>query len=217
MLAGHYAPALFIKARYPSLKLWVLFLAVQVVDIFFFIFALAGIEEMTVLDVRGPLGLHLEHVPFTHSLLMNLGFGACCVLWGAIAKRWKHGLLIGVALCSHWALDLVVHLPDLPLAPWGGERVGFGFWELVYSSLIVEILILTAAYFFFRKTIQAATTRRFADVGMAALVFVQLSYVFGPRMPSVLTMAAMAEFIYFGFIWYAYQVDRRLARPDLGA
>lgn len=212
MLTGHYAPAFLIKARYPSVKLWVLFLAVQVVDIFFFVFALAGIEEMTVLDVRGPLGLHLTHVPFTHSLLMNLGFGACCVLWGIVAKRWKHGLLIGVALCSHWALDLVVHVRDLPLDLWGGQRVGFAFWELVYPSLIVEILMLAAAYLLFRKTIEAATTRRFADVGMAALVFVQLSYVLGPRMLSVLAMAAMAECIYFGFIWYAYGLERRLTK-----
>ena len=40
MLAGHYGPALAMKARFPRVPLWSLFVAVQAVDIAFFIFAM---------------------------------------------------------------------------------------------------------------------------------------------------------------------------------
>jgi len=212
MLAGHYAPALLIKARYPDVRLWVLFLAVQAVDIFFFVFALVGIEEMSVTNTRGPLGMHLEHVPHTHSLFMNVVFASVCIGIGAAKKQLKLGVLIGLAVCSHWALDLLVHVPDLPLVPWEHDAVGLGLWEYVYASLALEIVLVTAAYVLFRKTIAEPTTRRYADLGMLALVFVQISYVLGPRMPSVLAMAAMAEFIYLGFVLHAAGVDRRLQR-----
>jgi hypothetical protein len=158
--------------------------------------------------------LHLEHVPLTHSLFMNLAFASCCLAWGVAKKQVKLGFLVGLALLSHWALDLLVHVPDLPLVPWGGQRVGLGLWEHVYASLALELLLVTAAYLLFRKTITAQATRKYADLGMLTLIVVQISYVLGPRMPSVLAMAAMAELIYIGFVLYALGVDRRLATHD---
>ncbi len=210
MLAGHYAPAFLIKARYPDVRLWVLFLAVQAVDIFFFVFALVGIEEMSVTSSPGPLGMHLEHVPHTHSLFMNGVFASICIGIGAAKKQLKLGVLIALAIGSHWALDLLVHVPDLPLVPWAHHVVGLGLWEYIYASLALEIVLVTTAYLVFRVTIAEPATRRYADLGMLALVFVQISYVLGPRMPSVLAMAAMAEFIYLGFVLHAMGVDHRL-------
>jgi hypothetical protein len=48
------------------------------------------------------------------------------------------GLLVG----SHWFLDLVVHRPDLPLLGDGGLKVGFGLWDSVAGTLVVELGML---------------------------------------------------------------------------
>jgi hypothetical protein len=45
MFVGHYGPSLVVKAAKASIPLWVLFLAVQLVDVFWSIFVLAGIEK----------------------------------------------------------------------------------------------------------------------------------------------------------------------------
>ncbi len=215
MLAGHYAPALLLKARYPELRLWVLFLAVQAVDIVFFFFAVTGIEFMSITGAQGPLNMNLEHVPLTHSLVMNIAFAIGCIAVGIVSKKPKLGLLVGAALLSHWMLDLVVHLPDLPLIPWQEPKVGLGFWRYMYPSLIFELLLLAGAFALWRRTV-SPTLHRYADLGAAALISVQLSFVLGPSMPTVWAMAAMAEAIYVGFVVFAAGYDRRvtaLGRP----
>lgn len=210
MLAGHYAPAFLIKARYPETRLWVLFLAVQAVDIVFFMFAVTGVEKMSVVDGSGPLAMHLEHVPLTHSLLMNSAFAFACVAVGAAKKHLKLGLLIGAALLSHWLLDVIVHLPDLPLLPWREPKVGLGFWQLAYPSLILELLLVAGAYMVARATFSSQAARSYADKVVVALLLIQVSYVVGPTMPTVWAMAAMAEAIYLGFIAFSWGIERRL-------
>jgi hypothetical protein len=44
-------------------------------------------------------------------------------------------------VASHWALDWVVHTPDLPL--WfGGTKAGLGLWNYRYPALLLELLLL---------------------------------------------------------------------------
>ncbi len=214
MLAGHYAPALLIKARYPAIQLWVLFLAVQAVDVAFFLFAVTGIEVMSITDASGPLAMDLQHVPFTHSLVMNGLAALACLAVGIVAKRPMVGFLVGTAVLSHWMLDLVVHLPDLPLIPWQEPKVGMGFWRYVYSSLAGELVLIAAAYAVFRPTV-ATHLRTYADRGFVALIVVQIGFVVGPTMPTVWALALMAEAIYVGFVLFAAGYDKRSLEQTL--
>ena len=50
-------------------------------------------------------------------------------------------VVVGLTVFSHWALDLLVHRPDLELWP-GGERVGFALWNYPVPEQALEIGLL---------------------------------------------------------------------------
>jgi hypothetical protein len=119
MFVGHYGPAYAAKSARKSVPLWVLFLAVQLLDIFWSIFVLLGIEKVRIvpgITVVNPLDLY--YMPYTHSLV-------AAILWSvgaAVVYRsfrrgdgWLGAVLVGGAVFSHWLLDLLVHRPDLAL------------------------------------------------------------------------------------------------------
>ena len=135
MLAGHYAAAYALKAVRPIAPLWTLFVAVQAVDIVFFVFALTGVETLRVRpDARGPLAMDLVHIPYTHSLVLNLVYAVAIVGVAASVRRARAGVVIALALLSHWMLDLIVHLHDLPLTWSGTDSVGWGLWRLRWPT-----------------------------------------------------------------------------------
>ena len=75
MLIGHYGAALGLRSVSSAPPLWVLFLAVQVVDIAFFLLAPLGIEDLEfVPGVTGPLAMYLVSIPYTHSQLLNVAY-----------------------------------------------------------------------------------------------------------------------------------------------
>ena len=41
---------------------------------------------------------------------------------------------------SHWVLDVVTHIPDMPLYP-GGPKFGLGLWNSVAGTLVVETVM----------------------------------------------------------------------------
>jgi hypothetical protein len=61
MFVGHYGPALAAKALKQSIPLWTLFLAVQLLDVFWSIFVLLGIEKVRIvpgITATNPLDLY---------------------------------------------------------------------------------------------------------------------------------------------------------------
>src|SRR6187397_2646390 len=125
MFVGHYSASLLAKRAAPELPLWALLLAAQAVDIAWAIFILLGIEHVRIVPghtAANPLDLY--HMPWTHSLpaalAWSLGIGVVGWTWArravpALAARL--GAVLAAVVFSHWLLDLIVHVPDLPL--WG--------------------------------------------------------------------------------------------------
>src|SRR5690349_17354952 len=120
MFVGHYSVSFFAKSVDRRLPLWVLFLAVQLLDLLWAPFVLLGIEKVRI--VPGAMAaerLDLYYMPYTHSLVAAL-------LWSVVAftgyRLWRRGtchpkaaLLVAIAVFSHWVLDALVHHPDLSL------------------------------------------------------------------------------------------------------
>ncbi len=212
MLAGHYAAAYALKVSRPSVPLWALFVAVQAVDIAFFVLAAAGVETLRVNPgARGPLAMNLVHIPFTHSLTMTVLYAVALVAAGVVAKRLWAGVVLAAALVSHWSLDLFVHTHDLPLTVSGPTKVGLGLWAYPNLALALEVGLLLVAYAALRRSLSAGTKRRWADLGAAVLVVTQLIYVFGPPPATAVQMAVAAEAIYVVMAVLAYRVDRQRA------
>ncbi len=155
MFIGHFAPAFVAAAAGPRApKLGTMFIAAQLVDWGFFGLAIFGIERMRIdpnATVMVPFDLH--HMPYTHSLLGTtiwaVTFALVVMIW---QRRLLGGLLVGLVVLSHWALDWLTHRPDLTIAG-GSERYGLGLWNFPYVAMPLELLITIGAFLYYvRRT-----------------------------------------------------------------
>src|SRR5712664_805022 len=123
MFVGHYGVSFAAKRADPTIPLWVLFIAVQFLDVLWAPFVLLGIEKVRIvpgITASNPLDLYYMpySMPYSHSLVGALVWS--CVGWlayqlAARPARWQVSAVVGFAVFSHWLLDLAVHRPDLPL------------------------------------------------------------------------------------------------------
>jgi hypothetical protein len=151
MLIGHYAPALVLQRIRPSIPLWALFVAVQAADVLWGGFILTGVEHARIVPgftESNPLDLY--DMPYSHGLLATVAWSVgFAFAWRALRPSRRHrgeALIIGLAVASHFALDLVVHVPDLPLIGALGTKWGLGLWRHRELALTVEcVLFVTAA------------------------------------------------------------------------
>ncbi|WP_336986580.1 hypothetical protein [Altererythrobacter aquiaggeris] len=197
MFIGHWAPALAAAAVSPRApKLGTLFIAAQLVDWGFAVFALLGIEKMRIvpgITVMNPMDLY--HMPFTHSLLGTLGWAAAfAALIFAFSRDKQAALVGGAVVISHWVLDLLVHRPDLTLAG-GGPKLGFGLWNYPAIEIPLELAITFGALFWYHKRTRGPVGPVLV-LGAVLFLFQMISW-FGPQ-PTVigpaLFIAGMAAF-----------------------
>ena len=157
MVAGHYGLAAGVKSYAPRLPLWSLMLSTFLLDVVFIFLNVAGLEYITPADptLGNSYGNALIHAYYTHSLLGALLIAAVA---GALAGwRWgrRGGITIAAVVFSHWALDLLVHRPDLPILPGNAGNLpllGFGLWQVPLVSALAElVLVLGGAYLYYRS------------------------------------------------------------------
>jgi hypothetical protein len=197
MLAGHYSAAFLAKAAAPRTPLWLLALAVQLVDVLWAGFVLLGVERMQ-LDPSLPSNpLVLEYMPYTHSLLGTLVWAGLAAL---ATQRWlgsrSAALAVAAAVASHWLLDVLVHRPDMTL--WGAPpKLGLGIWNYPALALALELgLLLTTALACLRSGAIVASRRRGVLVGIALLATLQLVTTLAPPAlgPSGVAATALLTF-----------------------
>jgi hypothetical protein len=206
MFIGHYSLGLALKKQSNEIPLWVMFLAVQLVDILAFCFVLLGWERISYAPNENPfLRTVIEYVPYTHSLLGNLILGLLVfvIFWKVRSRAW--GVLLGIGVFSHWVLDALVHTPDMPLY-FDQHKVGLGLWSYPYLSFSIEVLSLVAAsYYIYGKT--EITIRHIVLIGFLLAGFSGM--MFAPEAeatPSQMSLGALS--IYAIATGLAYWVDR---------
>lgn len=148
MFVGHLAVALGAKRVSPRTPLAALIGAAFGLDLMWPILLLAGIEHVRVDPGHTAFTpLAFDHYPWSHSLSMAVVWAvAVGRLSVVLLKRSAAGLVIGLAVVSHWLLDYVTHIADLPLWP-GGPEVGLGLWNSIPGTLVVEGIFFSAAVF----------------------------------------------------------------------
>jgi hypothetical protein len=220
MFVGHYGPAFAAKPVSKSIPLWLLFIAVQFMDVMWSLFVLLGIEKLRIVPgftAANPLDLY--YMPYSHGLLGSLVLAA--LLGGVseyfIPQKGRTFLIVGACAFSHWLLDLVVHVPDLPLIA-DRMKVGFGLWRWRDISLAAELATLFAGLWAMRR--YAPVADRSANIRLWALagwlVLAQLFDTFGPQPTTPQIAAAMALGGYTVFTLFAWQVDRARGRAAPG-
>ena len=194
MFLGHYGLALAIKRVEPKVSLGTLFIAAQLVDLLWGGFLLLGWEHVRILPDDNPLlTLQFYDYPISHSLIGALAWGAVVAAlyysWPTrdTTRHWQAAALVGAVVASHWLLDLVVHLPDLPLAGNDPPKFGLGLWRHLGLSVGLELLVLglgLALYARGRSRRHPLRPIRLAIV-LVLLVGGYLASLWGPPPPSV--------------------------------
>ena len=211
MFIGHFGAGLAGKKAAANPSLGTMFLAAQLLDLVWPIFILAGIEKVKVVPgISAATPLDFTYYPYTHSLLMVLVWSfAFGMIYYFIKKNLRGALVLGLLVLSHWILDLLVHIPDLPLYPGSTIKAGFGLWNYPTIAVILEALIFIAGIYLYLSATK--TKNRTGTIAFwTMVVFLSVIYVmniFGPPPPSVEAIG-YAGLLQWLFIPWAFWIDR---------
>src|SRR4030095_4828238 len=146
---GHYSVAFAAKSERNKIPLWVLFIAVQFLDYIWATLVLLGIEKLRVIKgfTAGSMLDSYFH-PYSHSLITAILWSCVAAIvykpicsWLGLVYTKSAPLVIGVAVFSHWILDLVAHPRDLAIYD-DAWKVGFGLWRYRNPEFALEIGLL---------------------------------------------------------------------------
>jgi hypothetical protein len=211
MFIGHFGAGLAGKKAAPRISLGTMFLAAQFLDLLWPVLILAGIEKLKIVPgITASNPMDFVYYPYSHSLFFALIWS---ILFGAIYYYFRRNLInssvLGILVLSHWVLDLIVHIPDLPILPWGNLKVGFGLWNYPAATISIEGLIfLLGIYLYLNAT---RTKNRKGTYGfwglMILLLIIHFANTFSPPPPSVEAIG-YAGLLQWLFILWAYWIDR---------
>jgi hypothetical protein len=193
MFLGHYGVALALKRAEPKLSLGTLFLSVQLLDVLWGTFLLLGWEHVRLLPDDNPLlALQFYDYPISHSLVGAFGWGLAAAVvyysWPTrdTSRHARAAAIVGLAVLSHWVLDVLVHVPDLPLAGNDSAKFGLGLWNHFGVSVVTELLVLGAGAAVYMSTRSRRHPLRPVALALILLILVgtYAASLAGPPPPS---------------------------------
>jgi membrane-bound metal-dependent hydrolase YbcI (DUF457 family) len=144
MFIGHFAIAFLLARLFPQVPVLIPLIAVSFPDLVWPFLIFAGIEKVKV-NPDSPLQKYLvfEKYPYSHSLIFTnlvalaIGLALALVLSNPLVV-----LVFTVGSASHWVLDSVVHLHDLPVLGFGRRdwKVGLGLWRNGPLAFVLEFI-----------------------------------------------------------------------------
>ena len=102
--------------------------------------------------------------------------------------------MAGLAVLSHWLLDLLVHRPDLPLYD-NTAKVGLGLWNFPAVAFALEAALLFGGMWLYFGT---AAVRRLRMVVFGVVMLGVQAYVFFGPPPVSDKAAALTALISYG-------------------
>ena len=218
MFVGHYGVAFAVKSERNQIPLWVLFVAVQLLDFLWAPFVLLGIEKVRIVPgITATSPLDLYYMPYTHSLIGALVWSALAALVykpvrGAKASS-SAALIVALAVFSHWVLDLIVHRPDLAIYD-DTFKVGFGLWNYkgVEFAMEIALLVIGLVLYLKRNVIKSAGRKIGIIVFGVVLILVQTQTTFGGRPLSsgrVVAITALTFYTLFAAIAFVLEKHGR--------
>ncbi len=217
MFIGHYAVALGAKRAKPRVSLGILVAAASLLDLIWPILLLLGWERVRIEPgITRASPLDFTHYPITHSLAGAAGWSVLFgLLYWTFTRNRSGAVVVGLVTVSHWFLDLVVHRPDLPLYPGSPLDLGFGLWNSVAGTLVVEYGLFLAGAWLYAAGTRALDRRGrwgfWSFAGFLALVYAANAFGPPPRRVHDIAVAGLALWI---LPFWAEWFDRRRApRP----
>ncbi len=217
MFAGHYGVSFACKGAERRLPLWLLFLAVQFVDILWSILILVGVEKVRIVPgITATNPFDLYYMPYTHSLVAAVVWSALVFLGYRMfisprsASRDRPALFLALAIFSHWILDLLVHRPDLPLYD-NTHKLGLGLWNYPMPTFALEAAILFGGMWIYMRSTKSGSF--FGKYGMPifgiVLLVVHWILFFGAPPGSSNATPILLLVLYLGFAAVAAWLERK--------
>jgi hypothetical protein len=205
MFIGHFAAGMAAKKLQPSISLGTLFLSAQFLDLLWPTLLLLGLEHVVISPgISKITPLDFTHYPISHSLLLVMAWS---LLFGAgyylLTKNQKSAAVVGLLVLSHWLLDLIVHIPDLPLYPGNSPKFGLGLWNSVVLTVLAEGIIFLAGiaiYVNAKKHAGEKVTWKFWSLIVFLVVIHVMNFV-GPPPPNVSMIAWAGQLQWLIVLW----------------
>ena len=151
MFIGHFAFAFILWRLIPQIPLPVILISVSFPDLLWSILVPAGVEKVKI-NPNSPLQKYVvfEKFPYSHSLVLGT---LLSVIPGLVLSAITGNLMVlpvfVAGSASHWFLDTVVHLKDLPVLGFDGDqKVGAGLWKRGPLAFVVEYAFYAAVTVF---------------------------------------------------------------------
>ncbi|MCZ3365586.1 MULTISPECIES: hypothetical protein [Methanobacterium] len=144
MFIGHFAAAFLIGYMFPGVPIIIPLLGVSFPDILWSILVISGVEKAK-FDKNKPLmsDIVFESYPVSHSLVLT---SILALIIGLVLALFLKNPFIAVifviASISHWILDVMVHIKDLPVFGFSSKDIkfGFGLWRRGPLAFVAEYL-----------------------------------------------------------------------------
>jgi hypothetical protein len=217
MFVGHYSVAFAAKSEKNKIPLWVLFVAVQFLDYIWATLVLLGIEKLRVIKgfTAGSMLDSYFH-PYSHSLIAAILWSVvAAIAYKAVCSRHHCGyrkyaaLIVGLAVFSHWVLDLIAHPRDLAIYD-NTWKVGFGLWNYRDPEFALESGLLGVGIMLYLTRNAMPAIRKGAVIAFGvALVVIQIGDTYVPRDPLTDKATAMGVWIFYTlFVVVAFLVEK---------
>jgi hypothetical protein len=226
MFVGHYSVAFAVKSGKNKIPLWVLFVAVQLLDYIWATLVLLGIEKLRVIKgfTAGSMLDSYFH-PYSHSLITAILWSCVAAIvykpicsWLGFVYTKSAALIIGVAVFSHWILDLIAHPRDLAIYD-NTWKVGFGLWNYRDPEFALEIGLLGAGILLYLTRNVMPAIRKGAVIAFgAALVVIQIGDTYVPRNPLTARQIVIGVWIFYTlFVVVAFLIEKIGSRRQINA
>jgi hypothetical protein len=188
MFIGHYAVGLASKKFAPRASMAALIAAPILLDLLWPIFLLLGWEHVSIVPNKNPfLRLQFDSYPISHGLVAVIGWATLfAAIYFGFTRYVAGTIVIWIGVASHWLLDFIVHVPDLPLGA-HSRVLGLGLWNHRWLTIAIELTLFAIAIWTYQRE-----TRARDKIGLYAflafVLFLVLAYAgaaFGPPPPSV--------------------------------
>jgi hypothetical protein len=217
MFVGHYGVAFAAKSERNRIPLWILFIAVQFLDYIWATLVLLGIEKLRVIKgfTAGSMLDSYFH-PYSHSLIAAIIWsGVAALLYKPLCSWLGHGysksaaLIVGLAVFSHWILDLIAHPRDLAIYD-NKWKVGFGLWNYRDPEFALEIALLgVGIIIYLARNVMPVIRKKAIVVFGIFLVIIQIGDTYVPRTPLTAKATAMGVWIFYTlFVLVAFLVEK---------
>ena len=140
---NHAATGLIIKKIYPDVPMAVILVSVQLIEVLWVVLNFFGVEKTTTESrVQSVSDVHLEYMPFSHSLVSTAVLAAGAWIFLDLGfKAVDIGTAVALGICSHLVLDLISHARDIVIAPFlDSRKFGLGLYEKPSLAFVFETI-----------------------------------------------------------------------------